>query len=231
MSLTGEPSGRYWTRHFAYRSSRLRTTWKLRIGALALLGLAVWLSSGWWTVAVANSLVCDNDPAPSDAILIENFDAEYLLFERAAQLRRSGVASRVLVPLPVAADDGTFEANAVAQGIAETMARISRVGSIELLPVREIEPISINAARDMLPVLTRGAIRSVIVVTPLFRSRRSMLVYGATLGRAGIDVRCAPVAGTRDVRTWTRTWHGIQNVVEQFAKLQYYRFYVLPFRT
>ena len=217
-------------RHFAYRSSHLRTTWKFRIGALTLCGLAVWLTSGWWTVAVADSLVCENDAAPSDAILIENFDFDYLLFERAAQMRRAGLAARVLVPLPVAADDGTFEVNAVAQGIAETMARISRVGSIDVLPVREVEPISINAARDMLPVLARAHIRSVIVVTPLFRSRRSMLIYDATLGRAGIDVRCAPVEGTRDVNTWTQTWHGIQDLVEQFAKLQYYRLYVLPFQ-
>jgi hypothetical protein len=72
-------------------------------------------------------------------------------------------------------------------------------------------------------------IRSVIVVS-LFRSRRSELVYGATLGRARITVSCEPVEGLQTVNTWTRSWHGVQNVAEQWAKLQYYRLYVLPFR-
>jgi len=30
------------------------------------------------------------------------------------------------------------------------------------------------------------------------------------------------------VTTWTREWHGIQSVVEEWLKLQYYRLYVLP---
>ncbi len=84
---------------------------------------------------------------------------------------------------------GTQEPNDVALGIAEVMARIARVGAIEIVPIREVEPITLNAARDVQRFLEREHIRSVIVVTPLFRSRRSALVYGATLGRAGIAVR------------------------------------------
>jgi hypothetical protein len=37
------------------------------------------------------------------------------------------------------------------------------------------------------------------------------------------------VEGSVDVNTWTGSLHGIQNVAEQWLKLQYYRFYVLPF--
>jgi hypothetical protein len=61
------------------------------------------------------------------------------------------------------------------------------------------------------------------------RSHRSALLYDATLGRAGIAVRYEPVEGTRSVTTWTRSWHGIQEVAEQWLKLEYYRLYVLPF--
>jgi hypothetical protein len=117
----------------------------------------------------------------------------------------------------------------VALGIAQVMATISRVGETEIIPTREVEPITLNAARDVQRFLEREHIRSVIVVTPLFRSRRSALVYGATLGRAGIAVRCQPVQGSRGVNTWTRSWHGIQDVLEQWVKLQYYRLYVMPF--
>jgi hypothetical protein len=72
-------------------------------------------------------------------------------------------------------------------------------------------------------------IRSVIAVSPLFRSRRSSLVYSAVLGAAGISVSCEPVGGNRSVETWTHTWHGMQDVLEQWIKLQYYKRYVLPF--
>ena len=145
-------------------------------------------------MAIGRSLVCDASLAPSDAILIENFDPDYLLFERARELRRAGLAARVLVP--VHTDRGTQEPNDVALGFAEVMARISRVGSIEVIPIREVEPISLNAARDIQRYLEREHIRSVIVVAPLFRSRRSALIYGATLGSAGIAVRCEPVQGS-----------------------------------
>jgi hypothetical protein len=211
-----------------YRAEQTRTTWKLRLGLLALIVGAFWLTNGWWTEAIGRSLVCDATVAPSDAILIENFDPDYLLFERARELRRSGVAVRVLVPARIDLD--TLEPNAVAVGTAQVMATISRIGTIEIVPVREVEPISLNAANDVRRFLEREHIRSVIVVAPLFRSRRSDLVYGATLGRAGVTVRCEPVLGPHDVDSWTRSWHGIQDVVQQWIKLQYYRLYVLPFR-
>jgi len=217
-----------WTRHFVYRAEHIRTTWKFRVGFVALVIVAAWLTRGWWTVAIAGSLVCDANGAPSDAILVENFDPDYLVFERATRLRRAGFATRVLVP--ISTDPGTSEPNHVALGTAEMMAKIARLGAIEVVPMREVEPISLNAARDVLRFIQRERIRSVIVVSPLFRSRRSALVYGATLGRAGITVRCEPVQGTREVNTWTRSWHGVEDVAEQWLKLQYYRLYVLPFR-
>jgi hypothetical protein len=96
------------------------------------------------------------------------------------------------------------------------------------VPVREVEPITLNATRDVQRFLERERIRSVIVVTSLLRSRRSALVYAATLGHAGIEVRYQPVGGAVDVNDWSRSWHGIQDVLQQWLKLQYYRLYVLP---
>jgi hypothetical protein len=176
-------------------------------------------------VAIARSLVCNANLAPSDAILVENFDPDYLLFERARELRRAGLAARVLVT--VHTDRGTQEPNDVALGIVEVMTRISRIGAIEVVPTSEVEPITLNAARDVQRFLAREQIRSVIVVTPLFRSRRSALVNSAILNRAGVRVTCEPVQGSRGTKDWTNTWHGIQDVAEQWIKLQYYNWYVL----
>ena len=224
-----DPALRSWRRHVFYRTEHVRTTWKFRIGLVALAVLGTWLTSGWWTHVIGESLICHPAVARSDAILIENFDPDYLLFERARQLRQAGLAARVLVP--VATIDGTGQPNAVARGIAEMMADVGRLGPVEIIPIHEVEPISLNAAREIRSFATREGIRSIIVVSPLFRSRRTSLIYHATLERAGITVRCAAVGGTRDAATWPQTWHGIQNAAQEWLKLQYYRLYVLPFRS
>lgn len=222
------PDTPHWTRHILYRSEHTRTTWKFRLGFIALVLLIGWLTRGWWSIAIADSLVCDANVAPSDAILVENFDPDYLTFETAARLRNAGVASRVLVPVAKSEDDSGI--SRVSLGVAEVMAKIAHLDSIEVVPIREVEPISLNAAGDILQFMERERIRSVVVVSPLFRSKRSALVYGATLGAAGIAVRCEPVRGLQDPHTWTHSWHGIQNALEQWVKLQYYRLYVLPFK-
>jgi hypothetical protein len=198
------------------------------VGLVALVLAVSWLSRGWWTAAIGGSLVCDADPAASDALLIENFDPAYLVFEHARNLRQAGRAGRVLVPVP--SDPGTSEPKAVELAMTEMLANLSRLGSYEVVKIREVEPISLNAARDVQRYLEQGGFHSVTVVVPMFRSRRSALVYGATLGRAGIAVRCAPVEGVRNAETWSRSTHGVQEVAEQWIKLQYYRFYVLPFK-
>jgi len=216
-----------WTRHLVYRAEFTRTTWKLRVGLVAVLVVVPWLTSGCWTVAIARSLTCEAGHAPSDAILVENFESSYLAYERAAQLRREGLAARVLVQT-MTEPDGQ-EPSEVTLGRLEVMARIARVGAIEIIPTRPREPITLNAVRDMQHFLERERIRSLIVVMPILRSERSALVYAATLGRSGITVWCEPVQGSVDANNWTRSWHGIQDVLEQWVKLQYYRLYVLPF--
>lgn len=220
------PSLGRWTHHVVYRSEHLRTTWKFRFAVVAAAAAVAWFTAGWWTVALGRSLICERTVASSDAILLENFDPDYVLFERATALRRSGIAPRVLVPVRVGPDG---QPNAVDLGIAEVMAGIAHLGDMQIVPIRETEPISLNVAHQILRVLQREDIRSVVVVSPYFRSRRSALVYRATLGPAGIAVGCDHVQGTVGVDTWTDSLHGIQAVVEQWVKLQYYRLYVLPF--
>ena len=222
------PQTRQWMRHIFHRSVRTRTTWKFRFGLVALLLLMAWSTRGWWSVAIAESVICDANAAPSDAILVENFDVDYLTFETAARLRKAGVARRVLVP--VAADGDPLQPKGVQLGVTELLADLAHLGSIEVVPIREVEPISLNAAGDILRFIEQAQIRSVVVVSPLFRSRRSEMVYAATLGSAGITVRCEPVQHLQNPHTWTSSLHGIQNVAEQWAKLQYYRLYVLPFK-
>jgi hypothetical protein len=215
---------RPWHRHFFHRKESLRTTWKLKVLLLFLLLIGVGLTKGCLSLRIAESLVCPEQHAPADAVLIENFDPNYLVFERAETLQTQGVSSRFFVPTASADEDGP---NSVAKGIVELMARVARLPEIEIIPIQEVEPISLNAARQIRDALVKEHVKSVVVVAPAFRSRRSALIYDTVFTPAGVRVGCVPVFGTYTPKNWTQTWHGIQEVSEQFLKLQYYRFLVL----
>jgi hypothetical protein len=182
---------------------------------------------GWGKAAIARGLVCLPEEARDPAILVENLDPSYLLFERAAALQRDRPSTRVLVPAQ-AASGYPEVANPVSQGVAQLMGRLAGVRNLEIIPIREAEPYSLTTARQVRDFLTREHLPSISLVATGFRSRRSSLVYRTVLGSVGVQVHCVPVFGQRTPENWTDSWHGIEVVVEQFLKLQFYRFYVLP---
>jgi hypothetical protein len=212
-------------RRFIFRIDCVNTTWRFRIAVVLLLALIAVASKGFWTARIGHALVCADQVAPVDALVIENFDPDYLLFERAESLVRDGYAHRIFVPVTASAD-GT--PSRVGEAIAEVMAHIARLQRPEFIPIREEEPISLHAAVQIRAVLARERVHSVIIVTSGFRSRRSDLVNRTVLARVGIAASCIPVFGTQTPDTWATTWHGMQTVAEQFMKLQYYRWYVMP---
>jgi len=214
-----------WRRYFFCRRECLETTWKFRLALTTVFAttLALWIPN------VGRELVCEQPLRPSDAILIENFDPNYLVFERAGDLRRAGMASKLLVPTEAGSEPG--QSSLVSAGFVGVLSRAARLPEPpQMIPVGEVEPISLNAAYQIRSALQREHVRSVIVVTPGFRSRRSLLIYSTVFAEAGIATSCVPVFGQTTPETWTRTWHGIQDVGEQFVKLQYYEWYVLPRR-
>ena len=218
-----------WTRYFFYKTQCIKTTWTCRLALATLTVLLLFVTQGLWLGTIGRSLVCSQRVGNGDAILIDNFERNYLVFERAAELRARGTARRVLIPTQASSDDSGAP-NVLFAGIVDVMARISRLHGPELISVREVEPISLNAAYQIRDFLTKEHLRSIIVVTPAFRSRRSALIYSRVLGAAGITTYCDPVFGELTPDNWSQTWHGIKQVTEQYLKLQYYRFYVLPFR-
>jgi hypothetical protein len=216
-----------WTAYLVRRQECFRATWTARLLLAVALLLMVWLISTAWIRQVGADLVCEERTgAPADVIVVENFDSVYLVFERAAELRKMGLAQRVLVPARAASE--SEGPNDVTAGILELMARIARLPDPEILPIRFEEPISLNAAYQLRSFLQKEGASSIIVVAPGFRSQRSLLVYGAVLEKAGIAVSCSPVFGLTTPANWTQTWHGIQQVLMEYGKLQYYRWYVLP---
>ena len=199
--------------------------WKLWLAMIFLSLLVLSVTRNFWSMSIGQSLACTEKVGRSDVILVENVGSDYLLFERAAALRKAGLASRVLIPVQVSHDSD--RANSVSIGIADLMARAAQMPAPEIMPIRASEPISLNAAYQIRDFLIKEHLTAIIVVTPGFRSKRSSLIYQAVLARAGITVYCVPVFVGATLEDWTQSWHGIEEVTNQFFKLQFYRFYVL----
>ena len=217
-----------WTRFFFYRKEVLKTTWTLRLLVLASVLLLPWITRGLWAGALGKGLLCEEQGGGTgvDAIVVENFDVNYLVFERASELKRKGLTARVLVPVQAAPDTG--EPDLVFGQIAELMGRTARIGELTMIPVRASEPISLNTAYRVRDFLRKEGIRSVALVAPAFRSRRSAMIYGTVLAPAGISMRCVPVFGEQTPESWLDTWHGVEQILEQYVKLEYYRLFILP---
>jgi len=219
---------RRWTRFFFYRKEVLKTTWTLRLLVLASILLLPWITRGLWAGALGKGLLCEEQGGGTgvDAIVVENFDVNYLVFERASELKRKGLTARVLVPVQAAPDTG--EPDLVFGQIAELMGRTARIGELTMIPVREAEPISLNTAYRVRDFLRKEGIRSVALVAPAFRSRRSAMIYGTVLAPEGISMQCVPVFGEQTPESWLDTWHGVEQILEQYVKLEYYRLFILP---
>src|SRR6267143_1930939 len=127
---------RAWRHHLFYRTTALKTTWKLRLAALVVVILAGLLTRGFWVAQIGRSLVCVEELGRTDLMLIENFNSQYILFERAAALEQAGVAPRALVP--VQASDDPKVPNPVSTGIAELMARQARLKHWSMVPIKEV---------------------------------------------------------------------------------------------
>jgi hypothetical protein len=112
--------------------------------------------------------------------------------------------------------------------MVELMSRVARLQNPEIIRVRNEEPITFNTVVDIRAYLLAHHVRSILVVTAGFRSERESLIYDRLLTPAGIHFAMVPVFGRTDVRTWRRSWHGIQDVTLEFGKLWYYRLIVLP---
>src|SRR6266853_1105214 len=172
-----------WQRHFFYKKEVWKTTWTLRLSVLVLLVVAALLTRHFWADHMGRSLVCEENSDHADALLVENFDPDYLVFKRAAALQSAGVASKVLVP--ILSGPNTNLPSASAYGILDTFTRLSKLTDVTSIPTRELEPISLNTARGVRDFLLKEHIQSVVVVAPGFRSRRSVLVYDAVFKPAG----------------------------------------------
>jgi hypothetical protein len=223
--MKGVLNKRRWAGYFVYRKECLKTTWRFRFAIFGSVVFGGWLMFGVGTRALGRSLVCDGRVRQADAMLLDNLDFDYDLFVEAASLLNSGISQRVLVPT-IAFQD--LNGLSLRKDVAELMGRLAGLRNVETIPVWDREPISLNVAYQVRDVLAKEGVRSVLLLSPAFRSERSFLIYERVLAPVGIPLSCVPVFGDLTPSNWNQTWHGIQDVALQLIKLQYYRFWVLP---
>ncbi len=214
-----------WLRHLIQRKEVWKTTWKFRVSIIALLLACFFLFKGFLIQNLAESLVCECRVESAEAAVIVNFEPNYLLFEETEKLVRAGKIERVLVPVPF--NRARTGPNASSAGFVEVMARISRIQRYELVLIDEQEPIRYTVATQVRDWLRKEQIRSIVVVSPGFSSRRDFLIYRALLEPIGVQVSCLPVFSTRTPDNWTESWHGVQEVFLEVGKLLYYELVVL----
>jgi hypothetical protein len=205
--------------YFFYRKEINKTTWSFRFLVLVVLLSGLALTRGFWVPALGGSLVHKGSIEKSDAILIDNQDAQYLLFERTAELQKKGLAARVIIP--VEAEGG--RPGLIPQGLAEVMSRVGRIRNPEYYSYEQLEPITYNLAAQLSNRLEQEGIRSLILVSVGFRSKRDFMIFDRVLSAKGIKVYCEPVFGRLTPENWIHSWHGVQEVILQLGKLQYYR--------
>lgn len=216
----------FWQSQIVYRTTCYRTTWRFRLLVLALILFLSLATRGWWVPAIGWSLVYNSPIERPDLILIDNLDTEYFLFKKAADFQQQGSGAGVLIPVCAWAQDPGKPAP-VARETAEIMIRMAGVKSAELLVIQGSEPITLNTARQVGDFLKGTNVKTILILTSGFKSKRLHLIFDRVLSELGIHAYCLPVWGAHRPETWAATWHGIQEVFLQHIKLAYYRAVIL----
>jgi hypothetical protein len=212
-------------RHFAVRRKEVwKTTWSFRVGLLILLCVVFVPTRAFWFERIGWSLVHVDTPMTADIIVVENYNQDYTAFETAARLMREGYAELVLIPVGIFNNPDT--PGVVTRGFVDVMARRADLDNAEALPVRVHEPVTWNTALQVADRLEELQITSVIVVAGRFRSRRTFEIYRRVLEPRGITLACVPAESQRNPHNWWKTAHGVEQVVLEYLKLQYYRWRV-----
>jgi hypothetical protein len=175
---------------------------------------------------IGGCLVCKSEPAPAELIVIDNLETDYLAFEKARELIDASLGDHVLIPVKVGRNGR--DPNLVSRRFIEVMCEVAGLESAEIFTVTHFEPISLNVAEQVRKRFEKRPVNSIGVVSPMFRSKRTNLIYEEVFNPLGVKIHCIPTTNPSiNTDNWWKTFHGIQEVVLQFLKLQYYRILLL----
>ncbi len=175
---------------------------------------------GSWLPSVGTWLVVSDEVQPSDVIIVLAGNAPNRL-EHGDALFQAGIAPLILIS----------DESVRTHGMDTTWLALHRAGlsaadipDAALLVLGNPSPESTrDEARRGAQLLADRHLRSAILVTDEFHSRRSSLVFGAEFRRRGLTVRSSPARNPEVLLgTWWEDRRTTVTVIEEYTKLVSY---------
>jgi uncharacterized SAM-binding protein YcdF (DUF218 family) len=220
--------------HFAIRRVTVwKTTWRLRLTLAATCGVLFGVPAPFWAERVGSSLVAQDALERADVVIADVTAWPSIeVLEQAARLYRAGYAGRMLLTRYVPNDRLDAAGIRVSRRFDEVLRIYTREldlrdEEVETIPIEVSDPVTLNTARQVAAHCESQGVRSAILVTSLFHSRRSALSFRQWLEPHGVKLISRPVESGLRVNNWWRTKDGLRTVLQESVQLAYYRFFVL----
>lgn len=204
--------------------TRSRARKRLRIVRALLVAVVLWELMAW---GAGRFLIARSEPASADVLVLLSGAPDYAeRARRAAELWREQRAPRILVT-----NDGTRGPWSEAQQrnpffFERSVTELEREGvtaaSVYVLPTEVTS--TYREASEVKLYAEANSIRSVLVVTSAYHSRRALWTYQKVFSDSNILIGLNPTAveGTAGPATWWLTIAGWRTVPVEYVKLIYY---------
>ncbi|HYH84252.1 MAG TPA: YdcF family protein [Pyrinomonadaceae bacterium] len=204
----------------------LKTARARRVLLLALVALAAWPLVAR---VAARALIVSAEPRSADAVVVLAGSSAYEeRARRAAEIFREGRATKVLLTDDGEAGGWSQELERNPRFVERAAKELARAGvpreSVETLP--QIVSSTHDEALLVREYARARGLRSILIVTSAYHSRRALWTFRRVLEGSGVAVGLEPVAPGEQmptIGTWWLTLRGWRVVAGEHLKMVYYR--------
>ena len=172
-----------------------------------------------WLPFAGSLLIAADQPVGADAIVVLAGNSPGRL-PRAQELRAAGFSNLLIVS----------NERVHTHGLETTWLALYRAGiSAPDLPANAVVVLddpppesTIDEARRSADVLASRGLRSALLVTDAFHSRRASLLFRAVFAHRGLTIRSTPVPDLLDLAHWWAHPLAARRVAEEWTKLVWY---------
>lgn len=189
----------------------LRKTALRILAVVATLAAIAWLGRSWWLPGIAYALVKEDGPARADAIVVLGGDGFGNRILKAGELVKEHYAPLVLVSGP----EGFYGQNEAQ--LAIPYAEQAGYPGSWFVAVPHPYSSTSGEARVIVPELRRRGVRSCLLVTSDYHTRRAGRIFRAAAPEIRFHVVAAPYPNF-DPDSWWRSREGLKIVFLEWQK-------------
>jgi uncharacterized SAM-binding protein YcdF (DUF218 family) len=206
----------------------VRCTWPrcvgLWVGCTLAASLLLWVTAGWWLPAIGHWLAVPSRPGQADAVVVLGGSGPRAI-QHGIELYRQTQAGELWYTgdnptsgVPLLSYGESFVRFAVQQGVpAESIHLLATTSTWE-------------DGQAIADLARQRRVRTLVIVTNWFHSRRALCVIQRQLDNSGIGLYYDPPHGLYGPDDWWQQEDGLVAVVNELIKLVFYwRCYGLPF--